>query len=279
MSRLRSLLQKAQWLEEKASLQQPDARPGSVYGDAPAALSELPADHIVLKPGARLVYHTELHSAAADRYRLLRFRLQALWSTGQLRRLLVTSPLPGDGKSTVVMNLATAVSERGKRTVLVVEADLHHSPLAHNLGVHPKIGLAECLEGSCDPLSAIRRLDPLGWYLLPAGTVSGNPTELLQGPLLPELLDEVANHFDWVVIDSPPVIPLSEVLSLKSHSDRSLLVVRASRTSQAAVEEAVALLGKQHVVGIVLNGVEEPDLLYHKYPDPNFSGSSSAGDK
>lgn len=274
MSRLRSLLQKDHWLEERASLQQSDTRSGTSVGDAPAPLVGVAAAEVTIEPGAWLVYHTDPHSRAADRYRLLRIRLQALWSTGKLRKLLITSPLPGDGKSTVAMNLATALSERGKRNVLVLEADLHHSPLVNNLGLRPGIGLAECLESGCDPLSAIQRLDPLNWYLLPAGASSTNPTELLQGPLLPTLLNKVANHFDWVIIDSPPVIPLSEVLSLKNHSDGSLLVVRASCTSQDAVEEATTLLGKQHIVGIVLNGVEEPDLVYHKYGYNNYSGGS-----
>ncbi len=263
MSRLRSLLRQVNWLDEKPSLQS-----GSNSDPSPVtapALHDLATDRVTLTPETRLVYHTDPHSAAADRYRLLRIRLQTARKLGKLRKLLVTSPLPGDGKSTVVMNLATALAEKGNRTVLVVDADLYQSPLARSLGVRAQPGLAECLADGSDPLTAIRYLEPLNWYLLPAGKATTNPAELLHGSLVPNVLETLANNFDWLLIDSPPIIPLSEVLTLKEHSDGSLLVVRAGLTSEDAVEEAITLLGKQHVLGIVLNGVEQSDMVYHRY--------------
>jgi capsular exopolysaccharide synthesis family protein len=276
MSRIRSLLQRANWLEEKASA--PKAVADGNQGRREAAgLSQIENDPVVIPPTSRLVYHTDPHSPAADRYRTLRLRLQPLWISGKLKKILITSPLPGDGKSTVAMNLATALAERGKRTVLLVEADLHHSPLAKNLGLAPRPGLAECLDSGRNPLELVRQLDPLDWYLLAAGGPSGNVTELLQGQTLPIVIDQLAAHFDWIVVDSPPVIPLSEVLSLKNHTDGSLVVVRARRTSQDAVEEAIALLGKQHVLGIILNGVEQADLVYHKYGYDYYNNRSSDG--
>ncbi len=270
MSRLRSLLRQVNWLDEKPSLQ---SRSSSDPSPATApVLRDLATDRVTLTPETRLVYHTDPHSAAADRYRLLRIRLQTLRNLGKLRKLLVTSPLPGDGKSTVVMNLATALAGKGNRTVLVVDADLHRSPFARSLGIRPQSGLAECLEAGSDPLTAIRYLEPLNWYLLPAGEATGNPAELLHGSMLPNALETLANNFDWLLIDSPPVLPLSEVLSLKDHSDGTLLVVRAGLTSQDAVEEAITLLGKQHVLGIVLNGVEQSDMANHKYRYGGYSG-------
>jgi capsular exopolysaccharide synthesis family protein len=274
MSRLRSLLRQVNWLDEKPSLQSgSNSDPSQVT--APA-LRDLATDRVTLTPETRLVYHTDPHGAAADRYRLLRIRLQTARNLGKLRKLLVTSPLPGDGKSTVVMNLATALAEKGNRTVLVVDADLHQSPLARSLGVRAQPGLAECLADGSDPLTAIRYLEPLNWYVLPAGKATTNPAELLHGSLLPNVLETLANNFDWLLIDSPPVIPLSEVLTLKEHSDGSLLVVRAGLTSQDAVEEAITLLGKQHVLGIVLNGVEQSDMIHHKYGYDRYSGYSGS---
>jgi capsular exopolysaccharide synthesis family protein len=264
MSRIGNLLQKVNWLEQNQNPQRTDSQ-CELPPKTAVSLSDMATARVTLAPETRLVYHTDPHSAAADRYRMLRIRTQTLWSAGKLPKLLVTSPLPGDGKSTVVLNLATALAEKGKRTVLVVEADLHHFPLAHCLGLRPQSGLTECLESGADPLTFIRHLDPLDWYLLPAGRASKNPTELLQGPILQKLLEGVATHFDCVLIDSPPVLALSDALILKQHTDASLLVVKASRTGQDAVEEAVTLLGKQHILGIVLNGVENPDLVYHKY--------------
>jgi capsular exopolysaccharide synthesis family protein len=271
MSRIRSLLQRASWLEEKAS--SPEAVAGSNQGlSAVAALARIETEQVVIPPGSRLVYNTDPHSPAADRFRTLRLRLQPLWRAGKLKKILITSPLPGDGKSTVAMNLATALSERGKRTVLLVEADLHHSPLTKNLGLSPRPGLAECLHGDRNPLELVRHLSPLDWYALPAGEACSDATELLQGQMLPAVIDQLAAHFDWIVIDAPPVIPLSEVLSLKNHTDGTFLVVRAGRTSRDAVDEAIALIGKQHVLGIILNGVEQADLVYYKYGYDNYNG-------
>jgi Mrp family chromosome partitioning ATPase len=133
------------------------------------------------------------------------------------------------------------------------------------LGVSERCGLAECLEDGLRPLSVIRRLEPLGWYLLPAGKARGNPTELLQGAGLAEIKQELSQHFEWILIDSPPVIPLADVLALKQRSDASLLVIRAGRTPTESVERSLALLGRKHVLGIVINGVEQLDRAYSKY--------------
>jgi succinoglycan biosynthesis transport protein ExoP len=269
MSRIRSLLQRASWLEEHASTPEAVADSNQDLRDA-AGLSQVETVQTVILPGSRLVYHTDPHSPAADRFRTVRIRLEPLWISGKLKKILITSPLPGDGKSTVAMNLATALAERGRRSVLLVEADLHHSHLAKNLGLPLLPGLAECLNGGRNPVGLIRHLDPLGWYLLPAGEPCSNATELLQGQMLPTVINELAEHFDWILVDSPPVIPLSDVLSLRNHTDGSLMVVKAGRTSQDAVEEAIAVLGKQHVLGIILNGVEQADFVYHKYGYDNY---------
>ncbi len=273
MSRIRSLLQRASWLEEKASSSEAPADTNQGLRDA-AGLAHIQTEQVAIAPGSRLIYHTDPHSPAADRFRSLRLRLQPLWSAGKLKKILITSPLPGEGKTTVAMNLATALAEHGKRTVLLAEADLHHSPLTKNLGLSPGPGLAECLDGGGNSLELVRHLTPLDWYLLPAGEPHSNSTELLQGQMLPVVIDQLAAHFDWMLIDSPPVIPLSDVLSFKNHTDGSPLVVRAGRTSQDAVEEAIALLGKQHILGVILNGVEQSDLVYYKYGYDSYHGRS-----
>jgi capsular exopolysaccharide synthesis family protein len=214
----------------------------------------------------RLIYQTAPRSPAADRFRYLRMRLRELWSAGKLRKLLVTSPLAHDGKSTILLNLATALSERGKRTVLVVEADLHYSTISEILGLDPWAGLSDCLQDeSTSPLSAVRRVEPLGWHLMPAGEPRRNPTELLQTPGFGAIMQRLTPHFDWILIDSPPAVPLTDALSLQQHADGSLLVVRAGQTPREAVEQAVTLLGKKKIVGILLNAVEGVNRHYYQY--------------
>ena len=127
-------------------------------------------------------------------------------------------------------------------------------------------GFAECLEGDLSPVSAIRRLEPLGWYLLSAGEPpSGNPTDLLQSEALPGVMQKLSPYFDWILIDSPPISPLTDALSLAQHTDASLVVIRAGRTPRDAVERALALLPPEHVLAVVLNGAEGLNRLDSKY--------------
>ena len=89
----------------------------------------------------RVVFHTDPTSAAADKFRLLRMRLRECWAAGQLKSVLITSPLPGEGKSTTALNLATALAEERTRTVLLVDGDLHRGSLNHQLALEPHVGL------------------------------------------------------------------------------------------------------------------------------------------
>ena len=214
-----------------------------------------------IQPESRMVYHTDPRSPAADRFRFLRMRLREFAKDGKLKRLLVTSPTAGDGKTTAILNLATALSERGKRKVLVVEADLHRASIAEALKLRAWRGLTECLTDDTEsPFAAIRNIEPLGWSLLPAGEPRGNPTELLQTPALGALLDRVAGRFDWVLIDAPPVLCFTDAISLHQHVDGTLLIARAGKTARDSLKQTLVLLGPKKIVGVVLNAVEQSQL-------------------
>lgn len=258
MSRIWDLLRKSEWQA----------------GDP--ELDVITADVAQIERSSRIAVHDDPRGPCADRFRLLRLRLNERWNAETMKTLLITSPLPNDGKSTVALNLATALSERGNRMVLLIGADLHRPALTERLGLPERPGLAECLEDGLKPLSAIRRVEPLGWYLLPAGKARGNPTELLQGGSIAQIKQELSRHFDWILIDSPPAIPLADVLALKQRSDASLLVIRAGRTPTEMVERSVTLLGRKHVLGMVLNGIEHFDPAYSKYYSSYGVDASSA---
>jgi capsular exopolysaccharide synthesis family protein len=229
------------------------------------SLRDVPTKEVQVLPDSRIVMHTDPRSAGADRFRFLRMCLRELWKAGKLKSLVITSPLPQDGKSTIALNLATALSERGKHTVLLIEADLHHPTLAERLGLDGGLGLADCLEDGLDPVSVIRRVEPLSWYLLSAGKLRSNPTELLQSEVLAGVIQKLCTQFDWVLIDSPPVSPLTDALLLARQANATLLVAREGRTPRETLEKAIALLGRQRVLGIVLNGMEGLDGLYSGY--------------
>ncbi len=233
--------------------------------ESSALFDRLPSEEVRLDANSRLLFHTDPHSSASDRYRLLRLRLREFKAKLKLKTILVTSPNPGDGKSTTVINLATALTEQGRSRVLVIEADLYHAPLIELLGMKASEGLGENLERALNPFAGIRRLDPLGWYLLPAGKASISPTELLSKDALLQTIRKLAPYFDWVLIDSPPVIPLTDTLLLKSCSDVTLLIARAGHTSQKDIQTCISLIGPEHVLGIVLNAAEDINHMYSKY--------------
>jgi len=219
-------------------------------------------------PGAEISVYNDPRGILADRCRFLRANLRPLWNTDKLKSLLITSSFPQDGKSTVALNLAIVLAEQGKRKVLLIEADLHHPTVTRRLGLDHQglLGLSECLEGEVkDPLSVIRSVEPIGIYLLPAGKPKSHPTELLQSDSVAGTMQTLREQFDWVLIDSPPVKPLSDALLLRQRTDATILVIRAGRTLSPAVDDAVALLGKKNILGMVLNGVEGIERAYSRY--------------
>ncbi len=226
---------------------------------------QITTETVEVRPETRLVAFTDPRGPTADRLRFLRLRLNPVWNADKLKRLLITSPLPHDGKSTIALNLAVTLTEEGKRTVLLVEGDLHRSTISKELGLAGRLGVAECLESDSDPCSLVRRIEPIGCYFLPAGNPRSNPSELLQRGALSTMMESLSRHFDWILIDSPPVAPLTDALSWKERADATLLVVRAGRTPTHATEEALNLVGRKHVLAIILNGVEGLDQTYKKY--------------
>jgi len=112
---------------------------------------------------------------------------------------------------------------------------------------------------------SVRRIDPLGFYLLPAGEAAENPTELLQSEHLPAALTTLGPCFDWILIDSPPTGPIADTIVLRQQADGCLLVVRSGKTPREAVTEAIAQLGAGFVQGIVLNALEGMEAGYRKY--------------
>ena len=228
-------------------------------------LEQVPAEEVQIDPLSRIVFHTDPRGLAADRFRFLRMRIRERSNAGKLQTILITSAQPLDGKSTVSLNLATALAERGQNPVLLLEGDLYHPTLAERLRLKDGPGLADCLASGVHPFFAIRRLTPLECYVLPAGNQTPNPSELLHSDRLAQIMLAVTRHFKWIVIDSPPVAPIADALALARYADASFLVVRAGVTPGRAVEAAVEALGPKHVMGVILNGVEGLRRLYSKY--------------
>jgi len=190
--------------------------------------------------------------------------------------LLITSALPKDGKSTIALNLASSLAERGKQKVLLLEADLHRPSLLTNLSLERMPGLTEVLQGAKEPMSVIHRIDPLDFYLLAAGRLPDNPVELFQSERFHELLQGFRASFDCIMLDCPPAFPLADVVALKAHADGVLVVARAGATPREAVRETLEMFKPEQVLGVILNAQEQVDQLYAKYDyrkeEPDNSG-------
>ena len=236
---------------------------------------QFPVETVDLRPENRVVAYTDPRGPTADRLRFLRLRLNQVWDEEKLKRLLITSPQPHDGKSTIALNLAVILTEQRKRRVLLIEGDLHRASVSASLGLKGRPGVAECLESDTDPRSLVLCIEPLGCCFLAAGKASGNPSELLHKDALGIMIESLSPHFDWILIDSPPVAPLTDTLSWKERSDATLLIARAGQTPTLATEEALNLLGRKHVLAILLNGVEDLDSAYKKYYDAYKSANPS----
>lgn len=243
------------------------------------SLVSVPSVEARCLPEARLVFHHDPNSPGADRFRQLRMRLREAQNATKLKKVLITSALPHDGKSTISLNLASALTERGERSVLLIEADLYRPCLVRQLQLQPWPGLAESLEDQKSAVPAVRRVEPLGWYLLPGGVPSGNPTELLQSDALAGVLQDLAPRFDWILIDAPPLVPFADALSVARQADATLFVVRSGVTPRSAIDEAVALLGPKNIFGVVFNGAADLNHRYSKYQGYYAQESSAFHDE
>jgi len=234
------------------------------------------AEECSVTPQSRLFVYSDPTSAAADRFRLAQIRLRNLQSSRNLKSLLITSPVPGDGKTNVALNLATVLAENGRVPVLLLEADVHRPTILARLGLKPWAGLNECFRRKEDPILAIRRINPLGFYLLPAGQPQGDGSRVLRSAFVSQLVKGFASSsVGWVLIDAPPTVPIADVLILNAHADATLLVARAGATPREAIEESIRNLGQDHVVGIILNCIEGLDRMYSRYYGYGKSGAPS----
>jgi succinoglycan biosynthesis transport protein ExoP len=168
----------------------------------------------------------------------------------RIRSLAVVSSIEADGKTSVALGLAAACARAGQR-VLLIDADLRQREICARLGIRPWPGLAEWLESRQDKLP-VRQVGLAGFYLLAAGIAPCRP-ELLGSPRLSRLLSAAENHFDLVILDCAPLLPVADSLALRDLVNGFLMVVRARHTPREAVSRGAALLGPKKIVGVIMN--------------------------
>jgi capsular exopolysaccharide synthesis family protein len=203
-------------------------------------------------------------NAGAERFRTLRSRLYQIAGTRPLRRIVVTSSVPAEGKTFVATNLAQSIVRQPDRKVLLIDADLRASRLHQVLGAPREPGLSDYLKGEADEFKVVQKGTDAHLCLIPAGSEVSNPSELLLNDRMKRLLELVTPIFDWVIIDTPPALPVHDASMMADLCDGVLFVVRAGSTAHEMATKAAAGFQEKNILGVVLNRVDS-DAGYGGY--------------
>jgi protein-tyrosine kinase len=212
----------------------------------------------------RLVVPGNPNHMLVEQFRHLAGALHHAQANGQLKSLMVTSAVPGDGKTFTAMNLALTLAQSYARRVLLIDADLRRPSIDQICGIRNTLGLSEALRSKTEQKLPVFELTK-GLTFLPAGRPDPDPLSGLTSSRMRSVLDEAAQQFDWIIVDAPPAAPLADAGLIGAMIDALLLVVRAGETHCLSVEKAIEALGRDRIFGVVLNGAEQVSHEYHGY--------------
>lgn len=201
-------------------------------------------------------------SQVSEEYRMIRTRI--LYDKQRVRKVLISSPGPGDGKTTTAFNLASTLALKADNSVLLLEADLRRPSLSPLVGIPVSPGLSNVLNGECTLEEAIVRVEQCrNLCILPAGDASAHPAELLDTPGWRALVDECQKLFNICILDGPPVASVADYILLQNVVDSIVLVARQDHTNRASMRNALTTIPKEKLLGVVLNCVSEWFLWKH----------------
>jgi len=231
---------------------------------------------------SRLVTLTNPESFAAEQYQGLRLTVERLGRMHETQVIAVTSPAAGEGKTVTSINLAGALARGSDARVLLIDADLRRPSIGKTLGLldgHTN-GFADLVSGDSDLTKAARQVEPFNLSVIPAGTPHPHIHKILRSPRVETLLREARQHYDVIVIDTPPLLPVFDSALLSRLVDGVLLVVAANRTPRKLLGESLNLVDPAKVMGIVFNRDARPlfgyyDEYYREY-FPETSGVAAS---
>jgi capsular exopolysaccharide synthesis family protein len=209
-------------------------------------------------------------TVAGEQFRMLRTRLNLLQKQNGIKTVLVTSTVPQEGKSFTACGLAGVMAQEQGKRVVVIDGDLRKPGSGREFGLNGhsnETGVAQVLEGAKEFHSAlISSSNPEFWFL-PAGSLPNNPSELLSSPALEQIIKSASEMFDWVIVDSPPMMALSDATLIAPLCDTVLLVVRANSTPAKLVLNAVNKIGRERICGVVINRQKkiQSSRYYYQY--------------
>jgi protein-tyrosine kinase len=212
-----------------------------------------------------LFFNSDDNVRGTEEFRTLRSRLYHAREKMTLKKLLVTSALPKEGKSFTAANLAQVMVRQHGRRVLLIDADLRGPRLHLMLGTNSSPGLADYLQGTTDEFSIMQRGPMENLFFIPSGHEITDAAELVANGRLKFLLQRVEALFDWIIIDSPPAVPVSDASVLAKACDGVLMVVRSNTTPVDMAQRARQEFPDQSLVGVVLNGTDGDATSYTRY--------------
>jgi len=220
---------------------------------------------VSVSPEGHLVCLPEEESLAGEAFHLLGVRLRHIRRQQGLKKVLITSTIPQEGKSVCAANLACALALKTQQRVLLLEGDLRRPSQSNIFGIQSRPGICEWLRGERDLASSIYCLEGPGIWLLPAGFATGNSLEILQSVKISLMMDQLVKWFDWVVADSPPILPLADTSVWVNLVDGILLVTRQGTTQRRQLKKGLEALGTQKLIGAILNSSQDVEGTEYYY--------------
>lgn len=212
---------------------------------------------------SRLVTLKEPTSVAAEQYRILCTRISQLRQDKRSYALAVTSSLQSEGKTFTSLNLAISIARDFDEKVLLIEGDLKNPGLYEYLKHPPGFGLTDVLEGKIDTAACAVQMFDGQLSVLFAGKTTGNPSKLLSSFKMQEIMTTAREHYKYIIIDTPPIMPLADINIYSTLVDGILLVIQAGKTPRSLVKRAISTLAADKIVGAVLNGIEPIHSMYY----------------
>jgi capsular exopolysaccharide synthesis family protein len=219
----------------------------------------------------------ETHSAAAvESYRALRTRLMNRQAVKAFKSIMITSAVPGEGKTLTALNLALCYSQLPDTRVLVVDADLRSRGLSHLFGNPETSGVAEVLSGDVTPEDAVQATEHKNLYVVTAGAHIGKSSsaEQFAGPHWREFMVQSSETYSLVLVDSPPVLAVADSEMIGAGCDGLLVIVRALNTSREVLQRLAASIDKNKLIGVVYNGIPDGIMSRHHYGYGYGNGSN-----
>ncbi len=215
----------------------------------------------------RVVSITQPRSPYCEEYRNLRTQVLHKSKKRKLQAIVVASVGPSEGKSVTALNLSWLFAQTDGVRALIIDSDLRRPSLSNYLGIETPAGLSEVLTGGASLMDSIIQIQPAGLYMLPGGTARSDVAELISGPRFAEILDEARSHFDFIIIDAPPLGIFTDASLLINLADGAMLVIKANQTKYKDVDRILDSLPRERMLGTILNQSEVPlmDESYYNY--------------